>query len=104
LGSDIHAFRRMCAVFRTWRPALVRQFHAKPVMTGTRAARRITRTALLCSHSRITPVSRITGSRVCKIANHALDSDRPTRCAACPAPQPSVSGQIGVAVNCEERT
>ena len=41
LGTDWHAWRRMRAIYRRWRPDLAHHFHAKPVMLGTLAARQM---------------------------------------------------------------
>ena len=38
--TDIQAYRRLHAVYKKWRPALVQHFHAKPVILGPLAARR----------------------------------------------------------------
>ncbi|MBT4767813.1 MAG: glycosyltransferase family 4 protein [Phycisphaerae bacterium] len=40
IGSDIKAYRRLCAICRHRRPTLVQQFHTKPVIAGSIAARR----------------------------------------------------------------
>ena len=41
IGSDIKAYRRLRTICRHWRPSLVQQFHAKPVIAGSIAARRL---------------------------------------------------------------
>ncbi|MFO7875213.1 MAG: glycosyltransferase family 4 protein [Desulfovermiculus sp.] len=38
--TDIKAYRRLLAIYKKWRPALVQHFHAKPVILGPLAARR----------------------------------------------------------------
>lgn len=38
--ADLRAFRRLGAICRRWRPAMIQHFHAKPVILGTLAARR----------------------------------------------------------------
>jgi glycosyltransferase involved in cell wall biosynthesis len=40
--SDMTAYRNLCSVYRRWRPALIQQFHAKPVILGSLAAQRVT--------------------------------------------------------------
>lgn len=40
-GADWTAYRRMRAICRRWKPALIQHFHAKPVIFGTLAARRV---------------------------------------------------------------
>jgi|AntRauTorcE11898_2_1112593.scaffolds.fasta_scaffold00422_9 glycosyltransferase involved in cell wall biosynthesis len=39
--ADGLAFRRLLAIYRQWRPALIQHFHARPVIFGTLAARRM---------------------------------------------------------------
>nr|WP_297458419.1 glycosyltransferase family 4 protein [uncultured Halomonas sp.] len=39
--TDIQAYQRLKEIYRTYRPALVHHFHAKPVILGTVTARRI---------------------------------------------------------------
>lgn len=38
--ADVIAYRRLVAIYRQWRPALVQHFHAKPVILGSIAARK----------------------------------------------------------------
>jgi glycosyltransferase involved in cell wall biosynthesis len=40
-GADWKAYRDLAAVYRRWRPSLIQHFHAKPVIFGTLAARRV---------------------------------------------------------------
>jgi len=42
LRSDMTAYRKLCSVYRRWRPALIQHFHAKPVILGSLAAQRVT--------------------------------------------------------------
>lgn len=39
--EDLHAWCRMLAIYNRWQPAVAHQFHAKPVIIGTIAARSI---------------------------------------------------------------
>lgn len=39
-ATDIKAYRRLLAIYKKWRPSLVQNFHAKPVILGPLAARR----------------------------------------------------------------
>jgi len=41
VAADWRAYRRLCKIFRHWRPALAHNFHAKPVIAGTLAARKV---------------------------------------------------------------
>lgn len=38
--QDIFAYKRLCKVYRKWKPSLIHHFHAKPIILGTIAARR----------------------------------------------------------------
>lgn len=38
--ADLRSFRRLVAIYRHWRPALIQHFHARPVILGSIAARR----------------------------------------------------------------
>lgn len=39
--ADLDAYRALVRIYRKWRPALIQHFHAKPVMLGSLAARRV---------------------------------------------------------------
>ncbi|WP_067563869.1 glycosyltransferase family 4 protein [Halofilum ochraceum] len=39
--SDLRAFRRLLAIYCRWQPALIQHFHARPVIFGNVAARRV---------------------------------------------------------------
>lgn len=41
LAADWKAYRDLVVVYRRWRPSLIQHFHAKPVVFGTLAARRV---------------------------------------------------------------
>ncbi len=41
LRSDVGAYLRLCNVYRKWKPTLIHHFHAKPVILGSLAARRV---------------------------------------------------------------
>ncbi len=43
--ADVRAWRRMSQIYRKWQPVLIHQFHAKPVIFGSLAARGATRGA-----------------------------------------------------------
>ncbi len=40
-APDWRAYRRLRAIYRQWQPSLIQHFHAKPVILGTLAARRV---------------------------------------------------------------
>ncbi|MQM37963.1 N,N'-diacetylbacillosaminyl-diphospho-undecaprenol alpha-1,3-N-acetylgalactosaminyltransferase [wastewater metagenome] len=40
-AADWKAYRRLLAIYRRWQPSLIQHFHAKPVIFGTLAARRV---------------------------------------------------------------
>lgn len=40
-AADYRAFRRLLTIYRRWQPTLIQHFHAKPVIFGTLAARRV---------------------------------------------------------------
>lgn len=40
-AADWRAYRRLLAIYRRWQPSLIQHFHAKPVILGTLAVRRV---------------------------------------------------------------
>ena len=40
-GADLKAYRRMQEIYQKWQPQLVQHFHAKPVILGSLAARKV---------------------------------------------------------------